>query len=347
MSVFVAATGAILLANFVVGTNTLFIPVVCLIAMFFVGIIDDMVGISYVVKFAFQVVLVFLLWYFGFRIDTLGGILGIHRLGLAPSLVLSLLAGVGLINAMNLIDGVDGLASGLGVYSGLICGIIFLLHYDAVYAVLSMSFVGALLPFFVHNVFSKKYKMFIGDSGSLVLGMLAYLFTCRIIHLPYLYLIDDYSISMMLAIYAVPVYDTLRVMTFRILHGHSPFLPDKTHLHHVFISMKYPHVLVTCIILTISVIIFLIWFGLTWLELSITWTTVISVTISAMIVWLIYIVIDRQRFFGTRQYARQVALARYRTKRISRFYYRMQCLVDRKHYPAPWKDEKKTNALSD
>lgn len=340
MSVIVAVTSAILLGNFFVNTTSLFIPIMCLFIMFFVGIMDDMVGVSYVIKFAFQVTLVLLLWHFGFRLDTLGGIFGINNIGPAPSLVLSLIAGVGLINAMNLIDGVDGLSSGLGIYSGLLCGIVFILHFDLVYSILAMSFVGALLPFFVYNVFSRKYKMFIGDSGSLVLGMLAYLFTCRIIHEPIIFDTDRYSVSMMMVIYAVPVFDTIRVMVARMLRGHSPFLPDKTHLHHIFISMRYPHVLVTAIILTISIAAMLIWFGLTFLPLSVSWISVISISVSAVGVWMVYIVIDRQRFFGTKRYIKQVALARHRSRRIRKLYHQIQCLVDRKHYPASWEKKK-------
>lgn len=339
IGVFVAATSALLLANLFLSTDGLLVAVLCLTVMFFTGMMDDMTGMSFLTKFVFQIVVILLLWYYGYRLDNLGGIFGIHNTGVAASLLLSLVAGVGLINAMNLIDGVDGLSSGLGMFTASLCAVWFILHGEAVYAVLAMCFYGALLPFFVMNVFSRKYKMFIGDSGSLVLGTLAYILTCSVISQPVDYSWDSYAIAFMLAIYAVPVYDTLRVMTARMLRGNSPFLPDKTHLHHIFVAMRYPHVLVTVIILLIATLIVLLWVGLAalaaWTGMSVSWVTIISVVLSASIVWGCYIYFDHQRKHETPQYIRLVATARHRSRKIRRWYHQMQRTVDRKNYAEP------------
>lgn len=333
ISVFAAATAMLLISNLFIDTSELYVPLLCLFVIFFVGLFDDMIGISFVTKFAFQIVVIFFLWYLGFRLDDLDGIFGINNIHMAPSLILSILAGVGLINAMNLIDGVDGLSSGLGILSGSVIGVNFILHGDIIYSILAFSFVGALIPFFTYNVFSRKYKMFIGDAGSLVLGTLAYLFTCRIIDQPIIYNTDLYSISLMLTIYAVPVFDTIRVMVARMLRGHSPFLPDKTHLHHLFIAMGYPHVVVASIILIITTGLLAIWFVLAFFIKDVTIMTIVMGVVSAMLVWGIYLYYDHQRNKISRTYARSVLHARMWRRRIHYIYYRLQCIIDHKEYP--------------
>ena len=125
---------------------------------------------------------------------------------------------------------------------------------------LSIVFAGALIPFFVCNVFSRKYKMFIGDSGSLIMGTLAYVFTCRVIHTPIMDWNDQYCVAMMFAIYSLPVFDTLRVMAVRLMHGNSPFKPDRTHLHHMFVDLGYPHVMISTILHTINLTVIAVWY---------------------------------------------------------------------------------------
>lgn len=332
MGVYIAVVGAMLLANCFVPVGNIFIATSCLTIMFFVGFIDDMLGISFKAKFAFQIGVVFILWYFGYRLDNLNGIFGFWGLNMAASLVISIIAGVGLINAMNLIDGIDGLSSGLGIFTSIICGINFLLHGDLEYAVVAMAFVGALIPFFICNVFSRKYKMFIGDAGSLILGTLAYLFACKTVHEPIKYSWDNYNVSLLLTIYAIPVFDTLRVMTTRILKGHSPFFPDKTHLHHIFIAMQYPHVLVTAIILGMANLMLGIWILLSLLHLSVSWMTVISVTVAAMSVWSVYIILAHQQLKYPKRFTRHIVNIRRRGNSISKIYHKIQSLIEGHSY---------------
>ncbi|MCQ2192103.1 MAG: undecaprenyl/decaprenyl-phosphate alpha-N-acetylglucosaminyl 1-phosphate transferase [Paludibacteraceae bacterium] len=256
--------------------------------IFFVGLLDDLTDISPYKKFVFQILIVAILFASNsYRIDTMNGVFNIFDLPLPISLLISLLTGVGLMNALNMIDGVDGLSSGIGICTCGFCGFYFLIHHDIVYAALAFTFLGSLIPFFFCNVFSRKYKMFIGDSGSLVMGLLAYIFSCRILHENDA-LIDSKNVSLMVAIFAIPIFDTLRVMTMRMVHGGSPFKADKTHLHHIFVSLKLPHMLITMIILLMVVSIEAFWFLLFSFNLDVTIHTLIVLAFCATMVWGVY-----------------------------------------------------------
>lgn len=260
MSVYLAFVVGMFFANLFHPTDQLYVVIAGMSVMFFLGLFDDMLDLSYKLKFVIQFGVIFLLWTFGYRLDTFVGLFGVTHIPMGWSCLLSLIAGVGLMNALNMIDGVDGLASGLGILTNTICGAYFITHHDPLFALLSIVFAGALVPFFVCNVFSHKYKMFIGDSGSLIMGTLAYVLTCRIIHTRHMDWNDQYCVAMMLAIYALPVFDTLRVMGVRMLHGNSPFKPDRTHLHHMFVDLGYPHIMITTILLFINSLVIAVWY---------------------------------------------------------------------------------------
>ena len=263
MSVYLALINGLFICNFMYPTDNLYVVIAALSLIFFVGFFDDLLDLSVLFRFIVQFGVVFLLWTFGYRIDTFAGLFGINHIPMVWSCLISMFAGVGLMNAFNLVDGVDGLASGLGLFTTTICGLYFITHHDPLFAMLSVVLVGSLMFFFICNVFSKKYKMYIGDSGSLILGLLAYVFSCRILQNPILDWNDQYRVSMLIAIYAIPVFDTLRVMFGRIAHGHSPFTADKTHLHHILLQLHYPHIMVTAILLLINSIVIGIWYHTT------------------------------------------------------------------------------------
>lgn len=260
MSVYLALVVGLFFCNFFYPTDKLYVVTAALSVMFFLGLFDDLLDLHFLFKFIIQFGVVFLLWTFGYRIDTFAGLFGVTHIPMLWSCLLSMFVGVGLMNALNMIDGVDGLASGQGIFTSTICGAYFLTHHDPLFALLSVVLVGALIPFFICNVFSRKYKMFIGDSGSLILGTLAYLFTCRIIHTRIMDWNDQYCVAMLFAVYALPVFDTLRVMSVRIFHGKSPFKADKIHLHHIFVELGYPHIMITVLLLLLNTLIVVVWY---------------------------------------------------------------------------------------
>lgn len=260
MSVYVALVVGILFCNFFFPTDRLYVVIASLTVVFFLGFFDDMLDLDYRVRFLCQFGIIFMLWSFGYRIDTFAGLFGITYIPKTISCILSIFVGVGLLNSLNMIDGVDGLASSIGILTSVICGSYFITHNDPLFALLSIVFAASLIPFLVCNVFSVKYKMFIGDSGSLILGVLAYVFTCRIIHTRIIDWNDQFCVSMLIAVYSVPVFDTLRVMFSRIAHKNSPFKADKTHLHHMLLELQYPHIMVTFILVLINLTVILIWY---------------------------------------------------------------------------------------
>lgn len=197
-------------------------------------------------------------------INNFHGLWGIHELPAYVSIPLSLLAGVGIINAVNLIDGVDGYASGYGMMACLFFGIMFWTVWSPRIVCMNFIVMGALLPFFMHNVFGVKSKMFIGDGGTLMLGtLMAVLVFCALTGETRSCRLETINVGMLaftLAVLCIPVFDTLRVMTARIVRGNSPFHPDKTHLHHLFVDMGFSHLGAALFILMLNVGVVLIWF---------------------------------------------------------------------------------------
>ena len=235
--------------------------------MLVVGTWDDIKGLSPQFRFLVEVLVVggFILLT-GNYISSLHGLWGIHQLPEVVSIPLSIIAGVGIINAVNLIDGVDGYASGYGMMA---C-FFFALMYGTVWAprimCMNLMVMGALLPFFLHNVFGVRTKMFIGDGGTLMLGVLmAILVFCALNFGNRCSTLELRGIGLLaftLAVLCIPVFDTLRVMTARIFRGKSPFSPDKTHLHHLFIDMGFSHLGAATSILSMNLLIIAVWFVL-------------------------------------------------------------------------------------
>ena len=179
---------------------------------------------------------------------------------------LTVVAAVRIINAINLVDGVNGLSSGYCIMACLIFGTLFFLAGEAPMTILAAVSVGALIPFFLHNVFGKTSKMFIGDGGTLVMGVVMSVFVIAILQngsRVAAYVNPNVGlVPFTLAVLSVPVFDTLRVMSTRILKGTSPFRPDKTHLHHMFIDLGCSHVATTLAILGVNMFVVLCWWAL-------------------------------------------------------------------------------------
>lgn len=217
-----------------------------LIVMYAIGVWDDVKDVSAAFRFLVEIVVVWLMiLLLGVEINDFHGLWGVHEIPDVVSVPFSLVAGVGIMNAINLIDGVDGYCSTYGIMACAVFAIIFYLAGDMAMFTLALVTIGALIPFFFHNVFGKTSKMFLGDGGSLMLGTILALFMFSTLNsnspcASY----GDSGLSLpalALAILAVPVFDTLKVMIFRVVRGQSPFHPDKTHLHHLYIEMNFSH----------------------------------------------------------------------------------------------------------
>lgn len=213
-------------------------------ALFYVGLKDDLIGLSPAKKLLVHLVLgTLLLWGGGFRIETFGGLFGIYELPFWISFPFSMFVYIVVVNAVNLIDGIDGLAGGYGALAFGGFGAFFWYTGNPVPAVLAISFAGSLLGFLVYNF--HPARIFMGDCGSLVLGLVAYTFATELLNTPEHHLplvLSGISLPVLgMSLLAYPLVDTLRVFTLRALDGRSPFSPDKNHLHHRLIMAGYGH----------------------------------------------------------------------------------------------------------
>ena len=247
-------------ASFCCDCSDLFIVVVAMMIMLYTGTMDDILDLSPGLRFLIEIGTVLLLIFVGgYTLNDFHGLWGIHQIPQWVAVPLTIFAAVGIINAINLIDGVDGLSSGYCILTSLLFGVMFWYVGDRVMVVLAVVAAGSLIPFFFHNVFGKSSKMFIGDGGTLVMGVVLSVFVIRILrHGALSEVYDAENIGLVpftLAVLSVPVFDTLRVMTTRILKRKSPFHPDKTHLHHMFIRLGCSHAATTLAILLLNLFV--------------------------------------------------------------------------------------------
>jgi UDP-N-acetylmuramyl pentapeptide phosphotransferase/UDP-N-acetylglucosamine-1-phosphate transferase len=222
-----------------------------LIILFFIGIKDDILIISARKKFIAQIICALILIIpGGIRFTNLHGILGLYEIDYLFSVLITLLAIVSIINAVNLVDGIDGLAASIGIFSSIIFGIKFLITGNDAYAILSFAIVGSLLAFLWFNVWGNTNKIFLGDTGSLILGLLIAIQVIKYNEFALTTTPQEVTFSPIfsLAILATPLADMIRVFTIRILKGKSPFAPDLGHIHHRLLKLGLSHFTSTIII---------------------------------------------------------------------------------------------------
>ncbi len=216
------------------------------IIIYMIGLKDDIIGVDPLKKFIAQFTAAFIVSILGdLRIMSLDGFLNIYQLSYPLSVGLTVFIFVGLINAFNLIDGIDGLAGSMGVLMSVSFGVLFYAAGDLQWALIATALAGALIGFLFHNI--SPAKIFMGDCGSLVLGFFAAVFA---VHFMNLGAKTDISLggihlhsvpAMTLAIVILPVFDTLRVFAIRMAAGNSPFKADKNHMHHRLLSLGLNH----------------------------------------------------------------------------------------------------------
>lgn len=214
----------------------------CIILLYLVGVADDLIGIRYKAKFIVQIICGLMIIAGGMYIDNLHGLLGIHGLPVWIGYPLTVLVIVFVINSINLIDGIDGLASGLCGVATLFYGVVFFLLHEYIYAILSFATLGVLVPFFYYNVFgdaNKQKKIFMGDTGSLTIGMILCILCLRLLQCSTTEASAELPNILVLAYspLLIPCLDVVRVYQHRVRNGKNPFLPDKNHIHHKLLAL--------------------------------------------------------------------------------------------------------------
>lgn len=209
--------------------------------LFALGIMDDLRDLSAKYKFIVQTGLAALIALSGIRITSFDGLFGIFELPLPAQYTFTFLAIVGITNAFNLIDGIDGLAGGLGFMSLIILGLFLTMNGDANTALLAFTLAGGILAFLYFNF--NPARIFMGDTGSLVLGFVVSVLCIRLMQVNAVAAnpILPNASTFVLGIVLIPVFDTVRVFATRIWKGKSPFVADKTHIHHLLTNQGFSH----------------------------------------------------------------------------------------------------------
>lgn len=227
--------------------------------IFFLGLKDDILILSASKKFIGQLVAAGIIIKFGsIQITNMHGFLGIYEIPHIASIIFTIFTIIVITNSFNLIDGVDGLAGSLGVLTTLVFGTYFYFAGQLTYSVMAFALSGSIIAFLIYNY--SPAKIFMGDTGSLLLGLINSILVIKFINVagnPAVKFPIEASPAIGVAILMIPLFDTLRVFTLRILDRRSPFSPDRTHVHHFLLDCGLNHrkVTLTCVAANIAFII--------------------------------------------------------------------------------------------
>lgn len=226
------------------------------------GVIDDKMDVKAKYKLAIQLLLSFIIASSSIRITSLFGLFGIHEIAVWVQYALTIIVITGVVNAFNLMDGVDGLVGGLSILGFTMFLVSAIYFNDTVLGTISVVFIGALIGFLKFNLSSKK--IFMGDSGSLFLGFILVTLGIQLMEKQSDLSNTNYGYGFLLlvAFFAIPVLDSLRVYMGRIKRGNSPFNADKSHLHHLLLIAGFTHKKVSIAIISFCMIFYFIGFGL-------------------------------------------------------------------------------------
>ncbi len=223
--------------------------------IFFIGLRDDIIALSAFKKFVAQIIAAGIIIHFGgIRIESLYGLFGVDELVPMYSIPLTYITMILVINAFNLIDGIDGLAGGLGLMVSLLLGTYFGFAGLAAYAALSFSLSAALLAFLIFNF--HPAKIFMGDCGSLLVGLICSVLVLKFINTassPAAVLPIPSATVIGISLILIPLVDTIRVFSIRILKGRSPFSPDRNHIHHILLDKGLSHSAITLICVSVNI----------------------------------------------------------------------------------------------
>ena len=219
--------------------------------MLIVGRYDDIYKLDFKLKFIFQIIAAKIIIDNGLIIDNLHGVLGIYELNRIIAQLITIFFILAIINSINFIDGIDGLA--ISVVSLFIFFFEFFSDSDTGFFNLSIVIVCSILPLFYFN-FKTKKKVFLGDSGSLLLGTLVSIYIINILSQNFV-IRDNYDLHKIIFVISIlfyPIIDIIRIVFKRIIKGKSPFEADQNHIHHLILKKTKSHPITTIIIVTIS-----------------------------------------------------------------------------------------------
>ncbi|MBD5200264.1 MAG: undecaprenyl/decaprenyl-phosphate alpha-N-acetylglucosaminyl 1-phosphate transferase [Bacteroides sp.] len=252
--------------------------------LFLVGLADDLIGVKYRAKFIVQIIASIFFVLGGIALYNLHGLLFLYEIPNVLAWFITILVVVYITNAINLIDGIDGLASGLSAVCLTVYGVLFFTNGYYIYSVIAFSTLGTLVPFFYYNVFGnpqKQKKIFMGDTGALTIGIILS-FLSLLVNACNISLDEGVNPAVLaFSPLILPCFDVVRVYIHRIRAHRNPFLADKSHIHHKFLALGIPQ-RVTMILILVLAIAFIFF--------NIILSPYINITILVLIDILVYTV---------------------------------------------------------
>ena len=237
-----------------------------LMLIYIVGIADDLIGVRYKAKFVVQTLAALFIVVSGLYINNFHGLFGLYEVNPFFGGFITVIAIVFITNAINLIDGVDGLASGLCIVAFAYYGVMFFCLGMFVYSLIAFAVLGTVIQFYYYNVFGKaekQKKIFMGDTGSLTLGIFLCFLSLKLNQVPDSHSFVSNAFVMAFAPLIVPCFDVIRVYIHRLRKHRSPFLPDKNHIHHKIMRCG-----ISQRVTMVSIIVFAVFIALANFELA-------------------------------------------------------------------------------
>ena len=261
---------------------------VSILIVFIVGLIDDLQQITAFKKLIGQIMATLVLIFLGdLQIESMHGVLGVYDLPFWASLSFTIFVVIVITNGFNLIDGIDGLAGGIGLISSLSFGGIALIMEQTDMALIAFTLSGALVGFLKFNTFPAR--IFMGDTGSLVVGMILSVLALNCIK--YGLVTETHSLPhigplLAISLLAIPLFDSLRVFVVRAIKRTGTLTAARDHVHHALIDLGAGHKYTSFLLYIVSVIIILFTYVLLIINLNVN----VSITILALFIFLLWLI---------------------------------------------------------
>jgi UDP-N-acetylmuramyl pentapeptide phosphotransferase/UDP-N-acetylglucosamine-1-phosphate transferase len=252
------------------------------IIVFLIGAKDDIEPTNAMKKLIGEIFAAMIIVFFAnIRITSFYGLFGIGYLPYIASVIFTIFVIIALINAFNLIDGVNGLAGSIGILVGIVFGFWFYKIERIELAVVSFAYIGAIVAFLYYNI--SPAKIFMGDSGSLLLGLVSSVLAIGFLESNSEITYSRYFIGsgpvFAMAILVIPIFDTLRVLILRIFSGKSPFSPDMNHIHHMLLNFGLRHMEVTALLMGGNIFFVVLAYFLSYLNINLLFLILIIIVL--------------------------------------------------------------------
>lgn len=257
---------------------------------YIIGLLDDVFGLSAQLKFGIQFIAALCFPLSGIYCDNLYGLFGIYEINIWAGQALTILIVMFVSNAINTIDGIDGLCAGLSCIALVVYSYFFFSIHNYIYVLFTYALLGSLIVFLYYNIFGKEKKgtkTFMGDSGSLMLGFSLSYLGVKLSMSNVNIAPPEQGLLIPISVLLIPTFDLIRVATNRILRGVHPFCPDKTHVHHLLMGVGLSQRQALVCLLALDIAIIGLNFTLWYVNLNLTYIVLIDVIVFSLFIRMI------------------------------------------------------------